>query len=129
MLNQGLMEHHKEIAKYFNRKGVSAIFLFLKNLLHRMVPVTIAKALEYFNSTGHIILYHEDLIMNLTTLKDLQEFLKLPQMVLTSRQIKICKGPLSNHFKNWEDNKTLTATAYESFIHAESFGCSTAMEF
>ncbi|KAK7843839.1 hypothetical protein CFP56_011925 [Quercus suber] len=65
----------------------------------------------------------------LQTLKDLQEFLKLPQMVLTSRQIKICKGPLSNHFKNWEDNKTLTATAYESFIHAESFGCSTAMEF
>ena len=37
----------------------------------------------------------------LQMLKDLQEFLKLPQMVLTSRQIKIHKGPLSDQFKNW----------------------------
>ena len=65
----------------------------------------------------------------LQILKGLQQFLKLPQMVLTSRQIKIHKGPLSDHFKNWEDNKTLMATAYESFLHAESFGCNTTMEF
>lgn len=31
------MEHHKEILEYFNRKGVSAIFLFRRNLLRRMV--------------------------------------------------------------------------------------------
>ncbi len=36
---QGLMEHHKEIAEYFNRKGVSAIFLFRRNLLRRMVSM------------------------------------------------------------------------------------------
>ncbi|XP_075652792.1 uncharacterized protein LOC142623286 [Castanea sativa] len=170
MLNQGLMEHHKEIAEYFNRKGVSAIFLFRRNLLRRMVSllansydqyakllngthkshvhtpeeadilskykpsinstalitqlkdmeVITAKALEYFNSTRHIILYYEDLIMNHTKLKDVQEFLKLPQMVLSSRQIKIHKGPLSDHIKNWEDvNKTLAATAYESYLHAD----------
>jgi hypothetical protein len=34
-----LMEHHKEIAEYFNRKGVSAIFLFRRNLLRRMVSM------------------------------------------------------------------------------------------
>ncbi|KAE7999593.1 hypothetical protein FH972_004001 [Carpinus fangiana] len=39
MLNQGLVEHHKEIAEYFNRKGVSAIFLFRRNLLRRMVSM------------------------------------------------------------------------------------------
>ncbi|KAF5463816.1 hypothetical protein F2P56_013947 [Juglans regia] len=170
MLNQGLMEHHKEIAEYFNRKGVSAIFLFRRNLLCRMVSVlansydryakllngthkshvhtheeanilskykpfinstslitdlkdmevTRAKVLEYFNNTRHIILYYEDLIMNHSKLDDVQEFLKLPKMELTSRQIKIHKGPLSDHIRNWEDvNKTLTGTAYESFLRSE----------
>ncbi|KAK4783722.1 hypothetical protein SAY86_018090 [Trapa natans] len=39
MFNQGLMEHHKDIVEYFNRRGVSAIFLFRRNLLRRMVSV------------------------------------------------------------------------------------------
>lgn len=39
MLNQGLMEHHKEIVEYFQRKGVSAIFLLRRNLLSRSVSV------------------------------------------------------------------------------------------
>ncbi|EHA8586873.1 nodulation protein H-like [Cocos nucifera] len=39
MLNQGLMQHHDEIVKYFNQSGVSAIFLFRRNLLRRMVSI------------------------------------------------------------------------------------------
>ncbi|KAJ6930103.1 hypothetical protein NC652_013832, partial [Populus alba x Populus x berolinensis] len=39
MLNQGVMQHHKEISDYFNRRGVFAIFLFRRNLLRRMVSV------------------------------------------------------------------------------------------
>lgn len=39
MLNQGLMEHHKEIVEYFERRRVSTIFLFRRNLLRRMVSV------------------------------------------------------------------------------------------
>ncbi|GAB2282589.1 hypothetical protein Dimus_017128 [Dionaea muscipula] len=39
MINQGLMEHHKEILEYFNAKGVSLIFLFRRNLLRRMVSL------------------------------------------------------------------------------------------
>ncbi|KAJ6304867.1 hypothetical protein OIU78_020424 [Salix suchowensis] len=108
----GVMQHHKEISDYFNRRGVFAIFLFRRNLLRRMVSVlansydrhakllngthkshvhsteeaktlarykpminstllisdlkeveiTATKALEYFNSTRHIVLYYEDLI-------------------------------------------------------------------
>ncbi|KAI5581741.1 hypothetical protein BDE02_07G038100 [Populus trichocarpa] len=170
MLNQGVMQHHKEIADYFNRRGVSAIFLFRRNLLRRMVSVlansydrhakllngthkshvhsteeaetlakykpminstllisdlkeveiTATKALEYFNSTRHTVLYYEDLIKNPTKLKDVQAFLGLPVMELMSRQVKIHKGPLSDHVKNWEDiNKTLNGTAYESFLQAD----------
>ncbi|CAJ1942779.1 unnamed protein product [Sphenostylis stenocarpa] len=170
MLNQGLMEHPKEVADYFNRRGVSVIFLFRRNLLRRMVSMLAnsydryakllsgahkshvhsteeadtlskykpiinstslladlkdmemrtAKALEYFNITRHMILYYEDLIRNRTKLKDVQEFLGLPQMELTSRQVKIHRGPLSDHIKNWDDvNNTLQGTAYESFLQAD----------
>ncbi|KAL0422653.1 UNVERIFIED_CONTAM: hypothetical protein Slati_3288200 [Sesamum latifolium] len=39
MLNQGLMQHHEEIVEYFKSKGVSAIFLFRRNLLRRMISM------------------------------------------------------------------------------------------
>lgn len=53
-------------------------------------------------------------------LKDVQDFLGLPQMELRSRQIKIHRGPLSDHIKNWDDvNKTLHGTAYECFLQTD----------
>ncbi|KAK9270433.1 hypothetical protein L1049_026012 [Liquidambar formosana] len=170
MLNQGLMEHHEEIVEYFNRKGVSAIFLFRRNLLRRMISVvansydkdtrllngthkshvhspleaqilakykptinatlllpdlkqveeTTAKALEFFKSTRHIVLYYEDVITNHTKLKDVQEFLRLPYGDLKSRQVKIHSGPLSNQVENWDDiQKALKGTSYERFLHAD----------
>ncbi|KAL4367632.1 hypothetical protein GQ457_05G013340 [Hibiscus cannabinus] len=170
MLNQGLIEHHEEIVEYFKHRGISAIFLFRRNLLRRMVsmlansydryakllngihkshvhsqqeattlssykPVinstslindlrevgsAAVKALEYFNSTRHIVLYYEDLVTNRTKLKDVQEFLGIPRMKLTSRQVKIHKGPLSDIVKNWNDvNKTLSGTEYESFLRSD----------
>lgn len=141
---QGLMEHHNDIAEYFEKKRVSAIFLFRRNLLRIMISIlansydrtakllngthkfhvhspaevslsrvnlsfscinffvivisyletrlqakilakykptinatllipelkqieqTTAKAIEYFKSTRHIVLYYEDLITNRT---------------------------------------------------------------
>ncbi|KAJ4889258.1 P-loop containing nucleoside triphosphate hydrolases superfamily protein [Raphanus sativus] len=39
MLNQGLMKHHEEIVEYFKTRGVSAIFLFRRNLLRRTISV------------------------------------------------------------------------------------------
>ncbi|POO03088.1 P-loop containing nucleoside triphosphate hydrolase [Trema orientale] len=170
MLNQGLMQHHEEIVKYFERRGVSAIFLFRRNLLRRMISVlanlydrdvkllngthkshvhspleaeilakykpminatllipnlrqveeTTTKALEYFKSTRHIVLYYEDIVKNRTKLTDVQDFLKVPRMDLKSRQVKIHKGSLSNLVENWDDiQKTLTGTPYESFLHAD----------
>ncbi|MBA0727307.1 hypothetical protein Golax_000306, partial [Gossypium laxum] len=35
----GLMQYHKEIVEYFNARGVSAIFLFRRNLLRRMISI------------------------------------------------------------------------------------------
>ncbi|KAK9228263.1 hypothetical protein WN944_021212 [Citrus x changshan-huyou] len=187
MLNQGLMQYHKEIVEYFNRRGVSVIFLFRRNLLRRLVSVlansydryakllngthkshvhshqeaealsrykpainstlliaelkemelTAAKAFEYFNSTRHIVLYYEDLVKNrkfpsiplygrhdphhsLQKLKEVLEFLRLPQMKLKSRQVKIHRGTLSEHIQNWNDvKKTLNGTEYGSLLLAD----------
>ncbi|KAE8680648.1 hypothetical protein F3Y22_tig00111372pilonHSYRG00034 [Hibiscus syriacus] len=82
--------------------------------------MAVVRALEYFNSTRHMVLYYEDLVTNHTKLKDVQEFLGLPQMELTSGQVKILKGPLSDLVNNWDDvNKTLKGTKYERFLHAD----------
>uniref|UniRef100_A0A7N0TAL8 Sulfotransferase n=1 Tax=Kalanchoe fedtschenkoi TaxID=63787 RepID=A0A7N0TAL8_KALFE len=169
MLNQGLMDYHEDISEYFNRRGVSVIFLFRRNLLRRLVSVlansydryakllngthkshvhteeeaqalsnykpiinstslvsdlqlmriSASKAVEYFNGTRYMIVYYEDLITN-RTLLDVQNFLFLPPTDLTSRQVKIHKGPLSEHVKNWDEvNKTLKGTPYESFLLAD----------
>ncbi|KAK7362662.1 hypothetical protein VNO77_04781 [Canavalia gladiata] len=167
MLNQGLMQHHEQIAEYFRIHGVSLIFLFRRNLLRRMISVlaneydrnnkllngthkshvhspkeaeilakykptinstllianlkqvnaTTTKALEYFKSTRHIILFYEDVVKNRTKLLDVQDFLKVPRMDLKSRQVKIHKGSLSSQVENWDDvTKALTGTPYEIFL-------------
>ncbi|KAH9656180.1 hypothetical protein KPL70_022592 [Citrus sinensis] len=163
-------KHHEEIAEYFRTRGVSAIFLFRRNQLRRMISVlansydrnakllngthkshvhspheaeilarykplinatllirdmkqvedTQTKALEYFKSTRHIIVYYEDILKNHTKLADIQEFLKVPQRDLRSRQVKIHRGPLANYVQNWDDvQKALKGTQYESFLHGE----------
>ncbi|KAK6256617.1 hypothetical protein QUC31_000076, partial [Theobroma cacao] len=196
MLNQGLMEHHDDIVKYFMNNGVSAIFLFRRNLLRRMISVlansydkdvkllngthkshvhssaevsfpvshrlshaclyfnclpsrglqaqilakykptinttqlipelkrveqTTAKAVEYFSSTRHIVLYYEDLVKNRTKLREVQEFLGLPYRELSSRQIKIHTAPLSEQVANWDDVQKAVegASSYESFLHSD----------
>ncbi|KAJ7958131.1 Sulfotransferase [Quillaja saponaria] len=170
MLNQGLMENHKEIVDYFKKRRVSAIFLFRRNLLRRMISViansydknakllngthkshvhspveaqilanyrpklnvtllipeleqiedTAAKAIEHFKSTRHIVLYYEDIVNNRTKLKDVQEFLRLPNRDLQSRQVKIHTAPLSKQVENWDEvRKALTGTPHECFLHED----------
>lgn len=92
--------------------------LLIPNL--KQVENTATKAVGYFNSTRHIILYYEDIIKNQTILNDVQDFLKVPRRVLHSRQVKIHKGTLSSQVENWVDvEKTLKGTPYESFLLAD----------
>ncbi|XP_006856659.3 uncharacterized protein LOC18446477 [Amborella trichopoda] len=172
MLNQGLLEYHEEIVKYFNQKGVSVIFLFRRNLLHRLISLlanaydhkakqlngkhrshvhsieeaeVLAKykptinhasllaslkdaedmtvdAMEYFNSTRHIILYYEDLINNQKKLMEVQEFLWVPLRDLQSRQVKIHTRPISKQVENWLDvYNTLKGTHYEVFLNQPDY--------
>ncbi|XP_048128904.1 uncharacterized protein LOC115735901 isoform X2 [Rhodamnia argentea] len=86
----------------------------------RQVQEMTAKALEYFKSTRHIVLYYEDVVKNRTKLVDVQDFLKVPRLDLKSRQVKIHQGSLSNQVDNWDEiQKTLRGTQYESFLHAD----------
>lgn len=170
MLNQGVMRHHEEIVEYFKTRGVSAIFLFRRNLLRRMISIlansydrdvkplngthkshvhspreaeilakykslinttllipslkqvedTTAKALEYFKSARHIILYYEDVVKNRTKLLDVQDFLKVPRRELKSHQVKIHKGSLLNYVENWDEvQKSLKGTHYESLLSGD----------
>lgn len=79
-----------------------------------------AKALGYFNSTRHILLYYEDVVNNRTKLLDVQDFLRVPRMNLTSRQVKIHKGSLSEQVANWDDvQRTLNGTEFEGYLHSD----------
>ncbi|KAL8172096.1 hypothetical protein V2J09_023900 [Rumex salicifolius] len=170
MLNQGVNKYHEEIADYFSERGVSAVFLFRRNVLRRMVSLLanaydkqarllngthkshvhspleaevlakykprinittlsqglkreeqmIANTLSYFNKTRHIVLFYEDVVRNRTKLREVQEFLGLPYRNLTSRQVKIHKGQLSNAVDNWDEvQKELKGTSYEKFLHKD----------
>ncbi|KAK9748604.1 hypothetical protein RND81_02G069400 [Saponaria officinalis] len=83
--------------------------------------VKIGKALEFYNSTRHMILYYEDLIANRTAnLLKVQQFLRLPCRNLTSRQVKIHRGPWSSQVENWDDIKTvLNGTSHENYLRVD----------
>ncbi|KAL9244180.1 hypothetical protein vseg_017983 [Gypsophila vaccaria] len=87
----------------------------------KVEEMKITKALEFFNTTRHTIIYYEDLIANRTEkLLKVQEFLRLPYRNLTSRQVKIHRGPLSSQVENWDDIKSmLNGTSYENFLRAD----------
>lgn len=108
--------HEAEIlARY--KPSINATLL-LPNI--KQVEDTTARALEYFKSTRHTILFYEDIIKNRTKLYDLQDFLRVPRRKLKSRQVKIHKGSLWQQVANWDDIlKALNGTPYESFLHAD----------
>lgn len=58
------MQHHAEIVDYFKKHGVSAIFLFRRNLLQRMISVlanSYDRAKKLLNGThkSHVHSPHE----------------------------------------------------------------------
>lgn len=64
------MKHHREIVEYFNRRGVSAIFLLRRNLLRRYVSILANahdSAMKQLNGThkAHVHSKHEVHIFSL----------------------------------------------------------------
>lgn len=57
------------------------------------------------------------ILLYVQKLADVQEFLGLPQRELTSGQVKIHNGPLSQQIENWDEvQKKLKGTPYETFL-------------
>lgn len=109
---------HQEAEILARYKPTINATLLIPNL--RQVEEMVTKALEYFKSTRHIVLYYEDIIKNRTKLMDVQDFLRVPKMELHSRQVKIHRGSLSSQVENWVDvEKALKGTPYESFLQAD----------
>ncbi|EPS71827.1 hypothetical protein M569_02933, partial [Genlisea aurea] len=79
------------------------------------------RAVENFGSNRHIIVWYEDLMKNRTKLLlEVQEFLGVPTMELTSRQVKIHDGALSKYIANWDEvRRILQGTEYERFLSTD----------
>ncbi|KAL8058835.1 hypothetical protein ABFS82_03G046000 [Erythranthe guttata] len=103
------------LAKYKPALNVTVLVSHLRG-----TEQMVARALERFKSTRHIVLYYEDIVTNQTKLVDVQEFLKLPRRNLTSLQVKIHSGPLQTQIDNFEDvRKLLKGTSYEKYISTD----------
>ncbi|KAI3808576.1 hypothetical protein L1987_24530 [Smallanthus sonchifolius] len=111
--------HSHEEALKLSRYKPTINVTSLESDLEKMES-TAVKALEYYNSTRHIVVYYEDLMKNPNKLMQVEDFLMLARMKLKSRQVKIHKGPLSEHINNWDDvYRTLSGTTYERYIRAK----------
>ncbi|CAN0922244.1 hypothetical protein LINGRAHAP2_LOCUS32992 [Linum grandiflorum] len=105
----------KVLAKYKPSLNASTLLAELRSVDSRTT-----RAVTYFKSTRHIVLYYEDVVGNKTKLKEVEDFLRLPHRELTSRQIKIHSGGLSEQIANFEEvQEVLKGTAYESFLHQD----------
>ncbi|KAG8654739.1 uncharacterized protein LOC110614934 [Manihot esculenta] len=105
----------KVLAKYKPRINTTTLLSDLKHVADRA-----NRAIKYFKSTRHIVVYYEDVMGNSTKLKEVQEFLRLPYGELTSRQIKIHSGVLSDQIENLDEVlQVLNGTSYGSFLHSD----------
>ncbi|MCO5574453.1 hypothetical protein L7F22_028238 [Adiantum nelumboides] len=95
---------------------------------HKVLPASFRRilevtqnALEAFNYTRHTIVYYEDLVKNKERLDQIQEFLGVPVLTLTSQQVKIHTQSLSDQIQNWElVYKALNGTEFKDFLsHTE----------
>ncbi|CAH9144821.1 unnamed protein product [Cuscuta epithymum] len=103
------------LAKYKPSVNISALIPKLRSTMKNS-----AMALDFFKNTRHVVFYYEDIVRNRTKLRDVQEFLGLPIRNLTSLQVKIHSGSLSNQIKNWDEvQEKLKGTVYEKFLYTD----------
>ncbi|KAF5740702.1 hypothetical protein HS088_TW11G00779 [Tripterygium wilfordii] len=103
MLNQGLMAHREGIAEYFKEKGVSAIFLFRRNLLRRMVSM-LANSHD-----SHAKLLNGTHKSHVHSAADAQ--------VLATYKPKVNTTSLVSHFRKLEETAAKAVESFKSTRH------------
>uniref|UniRef100_A0A7N0TE57 Sulfotransferase n=2 Tax=Kalanchoe fedtschenkoi TaxID=63787 RepID=A0A7N0TE57_KALFE len=112
MLNQGVMRNHEEIVDYFKRRGVSAIFLFRRNLLRRMISLlanSYDQNAKLINGThkSHVHSHHEAAILAKYK-PTINATLLIPQL----KQVEDMSNKALNYFKDTRH----TVIYYEDII-------------
>ncbi|XP_020583301.1 uncharacterized protein LOC110026634, partial [Phalaenopsis equestris] len=125
---KGLNGTHKA---HVNSKQEAEILASYKPKLDvkRLIPalehmeMLAADTLRNFSGTRHMVVYYEDLVQNQTqTMKDVLDFLKVPERTLTSGHVKIHTRPLAQQIKNWRAvAKVINRTKYRRFITANDY--------
>ncbi|VFQ69239.1 unnamed protein product [Cuscuta campestris] len=121
MLNQGVMEHPREIVDYLNEKGVSVIFLFRRNLLRRMVSLLANSYDRYAKLLNGTHKSHVHSTEEADTLAKYKPFINTASLMPELNQTDMVAREALHHFNNtrhiilyYEDlvrNKTKTMDA------------------
>lgn len=100
MLNQGLMEHHRDIVNYLNKRGAMVIFLFRRNTLRRLVSVL---ANNYDRRTKQLNGIHKSHVHSKEEAEILAKFKPkmdistlIPSIRDAERSMRTCLGHFSN---------------------------------
>ncbi|XP_066388035.1 uncharacterized protein [Miscanthus floridulus] len=100
MLNQGLMENHRDIVNYLNRRGAMVIFLFRRNTLRRLISVS---ANNYDRKTKQLNGIHKSHVHSKEEAEILARFKPeldvstlIPSIRNAQRAMRTCLGRFSN---------------------------------
>ncbi|RWR77079.1 Sulfotransferase domain-containing protein [Cinnamomum micranthum f. kanehirae] len=113
MLNQGVMKYHNEIVDYFNRRGVSAIFLFRKNLLRRMISIL---ANTYDQDTKQLNGTHRSHVHSKTEAKVLARYKPTINVTLLLPELKRTEEMAINALEYFNSTRHITLF-YEDLVN------------
>ncbi|XP_017434465.1 uncharacterized protein LOC108341279 [Vigna angularis] len=113
MLNQGLMEHHEEIGEYFERRRVSIIFLFRKNLLRRMISVL---ANAYDKDAKALNGTHKSHVHSATEAKILANYKPRLNITLLIPELKIMKETAAKAITYFRNTRHIVLY-YDDLVH------------
>ncbi|VFQ70374.1 unnamed protein product [Cuscuta campestris] len=100
MLNQGVMEHPREIVDYLNEKGVSVIFLFRRNLLRRMVSLLANSYDRYAKLLNGTHKSHVHSTEEADTLAKYKPFINTASLMSELNQTDMVAREALHHFNN-----------------------------
>ncbi|KOM51526.1 hypothetical protein LR48_Vigan09g018500, partial [Vigna angularis] len=109
----GLMEHHEEIGEYFERRRVSIIFLFRKNLLRRMISVL---ANAYDKDAKALNGTHKSHVHSATEAKILANYKPRLNITLLIPELKIMKETAAKAITYFRNTRHIVLY-YDDLVH------------